>query len=119
MNTQTIALDVSKRPKVAPVLHIRHGDKNATTLEAAMFDNGAPLDLAGYSVELCMALPDGESSYEVTGTASGNEATFAIDETDAAAYVGRTALAYVEVIGNDTICSTGAFTVIIEPGARG
>lgn len=119
MNTQTIALDVSKRPRVAPVLYIRNGDMNATTLEAAMFDGGAPLDLTGYGVKLCIALPDGTHSYEVAGTASDNEATFAIDETYAAAYVGRTALAYVEVIGNDMVCSTGAFTVIIEPGARG
>lgn len=119
MNTREIALDISKAAAVAPIVTIRQGDRNATTLKVAVYDNDDAMELAGYTVRLCMKLPDGEHYYSVDGTTSGNIASFAIDETYAAAYPGRTDEAYVEVLyGSEVICSTQSFAVEIEPGAR-
>lgn len=119
MNTREITLDISKAAAAAPIVAIRQGDRNATTLKVAVYDNGDAMELAGYTVRLCMKLPDGEHYYSVDGTASGNIASFAIDETYAAAYPGRTDEAYVEVLyGSEIICSTQSFAVEIEPGAR-
>lgn len=119
MNTREITLDISKAAAVAPIVTIRQGDRNATTLKVAVYDNDAPLDLTGYTVRLCIKLPDNEHYYSVDGTAAGNIASFAIDETYAAAYPGRTDEAYMEVLyGSEVICSTQSFAVEIEPGAR-
>jgi hypothetical protein len=117
MNEQHIALDVSKRPRTAHVVHIRQGDKNGTILAVAITDNGAPLDLTGLEATLVAKLPDG-TLYEVDGEVSGNTATFEMDETEAAAAIGATGLAYVEITGTDTICSTQAFTIEILPAGR-
>ena len=68
MNTQRIALDVSKRAECQPILTLRQGDRNGTTLEVAITDNGEEMALAGYTVRLCMRLPDGEHYYSVDGT---------------------------------------------------
>ena len=117
MNEQHIALDVSKRPATAQVVHIRQGDRNGTALAAAITDNGAPLDLTGLEAALVAKLPDG-ALYEADGEVSGDVATFEIDETEAAAAIGTTGLAYVEITGTDTICSTQAFTIEILPAGR-
>lgn len=117
MNTQTISLDISKRPDTAPVVRIRQGDENGTTLAVAIEDNGQPLDLTGLGATLVAKLPDG-SLYESDGAVSGNVAEFGIDETEAAAALGITELAYVEIEGTDTICSTQAFTLVILPAGR-
>ena len=117
MNEQHITLDVSKQPATASVVHIRQGDKNGTVLAIDITDNGAPLDLAGLEATLVAKLPDG-TLYEVDGTVSWNTATFEMDETDAAAAIGTTELAYVEITDTDMICSTQAFTLIAEPAGR-
>ena len=119
MNTQTMALDVSKQPSVAPVLYLGQNDKSGTTLAASVYDNGAELPLSGHSVRFCMKLPDGEHYYSVNGSASGNVATFAIDESYAAAVAGVTDTAYVEVLtGNSVIASTNRIHVVVLDGAR-
>lgn len=119
MNTQAIALDVSKQPSITPVVYIGQGDKSGTQLQASIFDNGQALTLTSYSVRLCMRLPDGESYYSVGGTVSTNVATFTIDETYAAAVEGITDIAYVEVYSGSTlICSTNRFRIVVLEGAR-
>ena len=119
MNVQTMALDVSKETEAQSTITIRQGDKNGTVLNVGIFDNGTALDLSSLSVRLCAKLPDGVHYYSVNGTASGNTATFGVDESYAAAYPGVTDLAYVDVLdGDDVICSTQPFRLVVEPGAR-
>ena len=117
MNEQRMALDVSKRPATAPVVRIRQGDRNGTVIDVAITDNGQPLDLTGLGATLAVKLPDG-ALYEVDGDVSGSIAAFEIDETEAAAAIGISELAYVEVTGTDMVCSTQAFTLEILPAAR-
>ena len=118
MNTQTMALDVSKQANMMPVVVIRQGDKNGTNLEVSIYDGGAALDLSGCDVALCVLLPGGDDSYIVDGTTSGNTAAFLIDETYAAANIGETSIAYVEITQGQTVCSTQSFHLIVERGAR-
>ena len=119
MNTQTIQLDVTKRPSFQPVVYLGQGDKRGTILRVELYDDGAQLTLSNYTVRFSMLLPDGRTYYSVNGTKSGNVATFEIDETYAARTVGKTEDAYVEVLSGSTlICSTNRFTVIILKSAQ-
>ena len=119
MNTHEITLDVSKEPSHEPTLYLGQGDMNGTTLVVNMFDNGEVLDLTGLSVKFCMRTPDMLDYYEVAGTASGNVATFAIDETYAAGHPGNTDIAYVQVIDGDTeSTSTARMRVVVLPSAK-
>lgn len=114
MNTQTITLDVSKRPSVVPVLYLRQGDKSGTTLRVEMYDNGSALPLSGRTVLFRMRAPKDKGYYEKSGGVSGNVATFVIDETYAATYPGITDTAYVDVLeGSSVIASTGSFRVVV------
>lgn len=114
MNTQTITLDVSKRPSVVPVLYLRQGDRSGTTLRVEMYDNGSALPLSGRTVMFRMRAPKDRGYYEKSGGVSGNVATFVIDETYAATYPGITDTAYVDVIeGSSVIASTGSFRVVV------
>lgn len=119
MNTHEITLDVSKEPSHEPTLYLGQGDMNGTTLVVNMFDNGEVLDLTGLSVKFCMRTPNMLEFYEVAGTASGNVATFAIDETYAAGHPGSTDIAYVQVIDGDTeSTSTARMRVVVLPSAK-
>ena len=119
MNIQTFQLDITKRPAVAPVLHLGQGDKAGTTLVCEIYDDGQALALSGYTVKFAMRLPGRRGYYEVSGTASGNTATFVLDETYAAAVAGRTDVAYVEIIqGSAVIASTNRITVVVLEGAK-
>jgi len=118
MNTQTMALDVSKRAAIMPVVVIRQGDKSGTKLEVSVYDNGEALDLTGCSAALCVLLPSGDDNYIVSGTVDDSTASFTIDETYAAEQVGVTNIAYVEITEGQTICSTQSFRLVIERGAR-
>lgn len=114
MNIQSIALDVNKKASTIPVLRLRQGDRNGTTLSVEMYDGGTALDLTGYAVKFCMRIPGGAGMYETAGTVSGNVATFTIDETYAAAAVGETCVAYVRIEQGETFaCSTGNVHVVI------
>lgn len=119
MNVHEINLDVSKQPAVTPVLHLGQGDRNGTTLAASVYDDGSPLPLSGKSVKFAMRSPNGQAYYEADGTVSGNVATFAIDETYAAAIHGTTDVAYVEVLEGETVvCSTNRFRVVVLESAE-
>lgn len=118
MNTQTISLDVSKAPAIMPVLRMRKGDKNGTTLNVNLYDGGTALSLSGYTVKFRMRLPHDAGTYEATGNVSGNVATFTIDEATAATVVGSTCIAYVRIASGSTFaCSTGSFHVIVMESA--
>lgn len=119
MNVQTMNLDVTKRPAIAPVLYIGQGDANGTTLVATIYDNGALLDLTDLSVRLAIRSADKASYYAVDGTVNGSEATFPVDETYAATVAGTTDVAYVEVIDGSTVtCSTNRFRVVVLESAE-
>ena len=119
MNVQSMMLDVSKQPQISPVLYLGQGDKNGTTLEAAIYDGGIPLSLSGKGAVFALKSPNGQAYYEVSGTVSGNVATFAIDETYAASISGKSEVAYVEITEGDTvIASTNRFTVIVLESAE-
>lgn len=119
MNVHEINLDVSKQPAVTPVLHLGQGDKNGTTLQASIYDDGVPLSLSGKSVRFAMRSPNGQAYYEVNGTVSGNVATFQINEEYAAGIAGTTDVAYVEVLeGSTVVCSTNRFRVVILESAQ-
>ena len=115
MNEQRLKLDLSKRPATAQVIHLREGDANGTSLDVEILDNGVPADLQGCGATLAVKLPDG-TLYEVDGTLSGSTVTFEVDETGMTE--GRTDIAYVEITDTDMVCSTQAFTVIVEPMGR-
>lgn len=119
MNIQTVSLDVTKKPSVLPVIRLRQGDRNGTTVNAELYDNGEPLSLSGKTVKFAMQSPDGTAYYDVEGTTSGNVATFAIDETYACAITGITDKAYVNVLeGSNVICSTNRVMVVIFESAE-
>ena len=119
MNTQSIALDVSKQPQTLPVVYLGQGDLNGTTLAASIFDGGQALSLTGHTVRFVMRLPGDDGYYSVAGTVSGNVATFNIDETYACAVAGVTDKAYVEVLtGLTVIASTNRIRVVVLDGAR-
>ena len=119
MNTQTIHLDVGKRPAAMPSLIIGQGDKAGTTLACELYDNGQALSLTGLNVKFVMRLPHQRGYYEVPGTSSGNVATFVIDETYAAAVAGTTDVAYVEILqGTSVIASTNRIHVAVLDGAK-
>lgn len=118
MNTQTIQLDVSKSPAIAPVLHLGQGDANGTTLVVELYDNSAALSMSGKAARLCIQQPRKAGYYEVDGTVSGSTATFAIDETYAASVAGVSDVAYVQVLeGTTVIASTNRFRVVVLNGA--
>ena len=119
MNTQSITLDVSKQSGMMPVIRIGQGDKNGTTIEATIYDNGSPLSLSGYSVRFEMRLPDGTSYYQSSnGTISGNVATIPIDETYAGAVDGITKIAYIVVYSSTVECSTNRINVVVFESAE-
>lgn len=119
MNVNDLNLDVSKQPAVTPVLYLGQGDKNGTTLQASIYDDGSPLPLAGKSVRFAMRSPNVQAYYEVNGTVSGNVATFQINEEYAASIAGTTDVAYVEVLeGSTVVCSTNRFRVVVLESAQ-
>ena len=115
IQTQRIRLDVSK-DMMPPTVYLRQGDRNGTRLEVEVTDGGAAYPLSSYGVRFCLRMPHSGGSYEVDGTASGNLATFEIDETYAAAVAGRSDTAFVQVLSGETvICSTSSANVVVRP----
>lgn len=119
MNVNEFALDVAKEPAQQPALYLGQGDKNGTTLVVNLFDNGSALDLTDMTVKFCMRCPGNADYYEISGTVSGNTATFTIDETTAASHVGETSIAYVQIAsGSTVIASTSRMHVVVLPSAQ-
>ena len=121
MNTQTIRLDLNKRPAVQPVVYLRKGDKDGTTLAVEVYDNGTALALDGWTATFRMAKPGG-GSYSNGGSVSGSTATFTVNEASACNSVGETDVAYVELTrysGNQVTkrASTGNCRVVVLESA--
>lgn len=118
LDVQSISLDISKQPTPQQV-RLGQGDANATQLIVSVFDDGEVYSLDDYSVRLAMRLPNSDNYYEAQGTASGNVATFEIDETYAATSYGIDGFGYVDVLDGETvICSTSRFQLVVLRDAQ-
>ena len=116
--TQNVTLDISKQLP-PPTIRLGQGDKAGTQLVCAITNNGTAFTLTGYTVKFVMKLPHGGSYYEASGSVSGSNATFTIDEATAAAVPGFTDVAYVEIYsGSTAILSTSRMNVVVLEGAR-
>ena len=117
MNTFDIALDLEKRGLVQ-VVPIRQGDRNGTTIRATITDHGVAASTSGMTARFSMRLPNGNEYYRKAATLSGNVATVTIDEAQAASAVGRTDVAYFQLLqGSTVVASTESFTVVVLPDA--
>lgn len=120
MNEQVIRLDVSKR--VTPTQWVRLGqdDKAGTTIVADIFDNGAALELGGRTVRFEMLLPgDGAYVMDDAQVMSGNRVRYVVDESRCCQVVGRTDVAYFDILeGDSVIASTERFTIQVLRGAH-
>lgn len=117
MNTFDLTLDLSKRGVIQTV-PIRQGDTNGTTIVATITDHGVAASTSGLTARFQMRLPDGTHYYRKAATLSGNVATVALDEAQAASAVGRTDTAYFQLLqGSTVVASTESFTVIVLPDA--
>lgn len=119
MNEFTVRLDLAKgRARQQQTVFVRQGDKNATTIVATITDHGVAASTTGLTARFSMRLPDGTHYYRKPASLSGNTATVTIDEAQAASVVGRTDVAYFQLLqGTDVIASTESFTVIVLPDA--
>ena len=115
MNTQRIALDVSKAATPAPVVRIGQGDASGTTIVATVYDNGVAADLSGMSAVFCMRLPNGRNYVrDPRCDVSGSTVTYVVDESHCAAVAGSTDEAYLEILqGGSLVYSTQRFRVVV------
>lgn len=117
MNTFNLTLDLSKRGVIQTV-QIRQGDQNGTTIVATITDHGVAASTTGLTARFSMRLPDGTHYYRKAASLSGNVATVTLDEAQAASAVGRTDVAYFQLLqGSTVVASTESFTVIVLPDA--
>lgn len=118
MNTQTIDLDLDKRPS-GQVVYLGQRDRSSNYIKARITDNGEPLALSGLTVRLVILLPDGKTVYRVTpNTRSGNTATWYLSSNTPTSIPGRTDTAYVEIESGETKISTSRFSVVILDSAQ-
>lgn len=115
MNTQEIALDLSKAPMYAQMVTIGQGDSGGTTVVASVYDNGVAADLTGKTARFCMRLPRNAGYVRDTNCAvEGNEITYTFDEAHCASVAGRTDEAYFEILSGSTVVySTSRFKVMV------
>ncbi|MRX82262.1 BppU family phage baseplate upper protein [Eggerthella guodeyinii] len=113
MNTQTLELDISKRGGGQCVI-IGQGDKSGTTIEAHVYDNGATVALAGYTVQLVARLPDRAHYARLNATASGSVITCVVDESKLASVSGYTDEAYFTLAKGGATYSTERFALDIK-----
>ena len=117
MNTFDLTLDLSKRGVIQTV-QIRQGDTNGTTIAATITDHGVAVSTSGMTARFQMRLPNGTEYYRKAATLSGNTATVTIDEAQAASAVGRTDVAYFQLLqGSTVVASTESFTFVVLPDA--
>ena len=119
MNEFTVRLDLAKgKARQQQTVFVRQGDQNGTTIVATITDHGAAAATSGLTARFQMRLPDGTHYYRKAASLSGNVATVALDEAQAASAVGRTDVAYFQLLqGSTVVASTESFTVIVLPDA--
>jgi len=119
MNEFTVRLDLAKgKARQQQTVFVRQGDKNATTIVATITDHGAAAVTSGMTARFQMRLPNGTEYYRKAASLSGNVATVALDETQAASVAGRTDTAYFQLLqGSTVVASTESFTVVVLPDA--
>ena len=119
MNTFNLTLDLAKaKQRQQQTIFVRQGDQNGTTIVATITDHGVAASTSGLTARFQMKLPDGTHYYRKAASLSGNVATVALDETQAASIAGRTDVAYFQLLqGSTVVASTESFTVIVLPDA--
>lgn len=119
MNEFTVRLDLAKgKARQQQTVFVRQGDKNATTIVATITDHGAAASTSGMTARFSMRLPNGTEYYRKAASLSGNVATVALDEAQAASVAGRTDVAYFQLLqGSTVVASTESFTVVVLPDA--
>ena len=119
MNEYALTLDLAKaKQRQQQTIFVRQGDRNATTIVATVTDHGVAASTSGLTARFQMRLPDGTHYYRKAASLSGNVATVTLDEAQAASAVGRTAVAYFQLLqGTTVVASTESFTVVVLPDA--
>jgi hypothetical protein len=109
MNTQRIALDLSKRMTVKPTVYIGRGDRRGTTVVATVTESGLPLGLGGMTATLALPLGDAPC------TTDGDTITCVLGES----YVpDGTEHAYFNIIDGERRYSTSRFRIVTLEGAE-
>lgn len=120
MNTFSFGLDISKEVSHEVVV-MRQADLDGTTIEATIYDHGAPYSVpSGRTVTAYVAirLPGSKEYYRQQCTYSSGVCTAVINEEYACAIEGRTDVAYFELQLRNSggtvtnIVTTANFTVI-------
>ena len=119
MNEYALTLDLAKaKQRQQQTIFVRQGDRNATTIVATVTDHGVAASTSGLTARFQMRLPDGTHYYRKAASLSGNVATVTLDEAQAASAVGRTDVAYFQLLqGTTVVASTESFTVVVLPDA--
>lgn len=119
-NTFHLRLDLDKQSPMQ-VVRIRQGDRDGTTIRADLYDHGTAYTIpqAMKGIYFVMRLPDGEHYYRKATDGGGTTyVTVTIDEVEAGSVTGSTALAYFQLVTNDSArLSTSSFEVVVLPDA--
>lgn len=113
MNTQVLELDIGKRGPCAACVRVAQGESGGTTIKALVYDNGAELDLAGWSAWLVARLPDRVHYYRAAASAADNVATHVCDEAKLCSAPGYTDEAYFEFVKGEVTVQTERFALDI------
>lgn len=108
MNTQRIALDLSKRLSTKPTIYVGRGDRRGTTIVATVTESGLPLDMDGMTATLALPLGDAPC------TVSGDAITCVIDES---MVPHGTEIAYFDIDDGERRYSTSRFRIVTVEGA--
>lgn len=108
MNTQRIALDLSKRLSTKPTIYVGRGDRHGTTIVATVTESGIPLDMDGMAAVL--ALPMGDAAC----TTDGDTITCVLGESFVP---DGTEIAYFEIEDGGRRYSTSRFRIVTVEGA--
>lgn len=118
MNSYTYDLDLDKSGSAPDPVVMRQGDHLGTTIEATLFDHGAPYTTAGLTAYFAMTLPGGEDYYRASATYSAGVVSVTVDEEYACIHPGHTSNAYFELHqGTSVIASTASIPVVVLPSA--
>lgn len=121
MNTFNLKLELDKAGKGFrnPVVRIRKGDQNGTTIVAELYDHGQRLTTANLTAVFEMLQPDRQHYFRDTATYTTGTVSITLDETYAASVAGDTDIAYFRLYqGSQVIASTEPFRVSILRSAE-